>query len=236
MDTKPLILVRGINSGFDKLEGVIAKTNLEFLALDSADSLTTIVEELKPSLIMLDLQIGDKDAIDVLQELERLELRDHLTVVVFGEGDAKYVEIAALNAGADDYLTKPVNKRVFASRLNAWMRRQVRYEKAAGTGRGHSGFHLDRERFALVLRNRDIVLQRKEFEIVSLLASRPRKVFSRKEIKQTVWGDANGARNRTIDVHITNLRAKIGPGYIKTYKGVGYSFDAPEVAVAEGQA
>lgn len=234
MDTTPLILVKGSNTAFDKLEGVIVKANLGYIVIENAEALVTEVDELKPSLIMLDLQIGDKDAIDVLQELERNELRDHLTVVVFGEGDAKYVEIAALNAGADDYLTKPVNKRVFASRLNAWMRRQVRYEKAAGNGRGHSAFHLDRDRFALVVRNRDIVLQRKEFEIVSLLASRPRKVFSRKEIKQTVWGDANGARNRTIDVHITNLRAKIGPGFIRTYKGVGYSFDAPEGAPAVG--
>jgi two-component system alkaline phosphatase synthesis response regulator PhoP len=145
--------------------------------------------------------------------------------VVFGEGDENYVEIAALNAGADDFLVKPVNKRVFASRLNAWMRRQVRSDIANGVSASNGAFNLDRDRYSLLVRNVEISLQRKEFEILALLASRPRKVFTRKEIKELVWGDVNKARNRTIDVHITNLRAKIGPDLIRTYKGVGYSFD-----------
>ncbi len=222
-----IIALRGENSEFDKLEKVMIKTQLQFKVLSDYDLFMSDLIELKPKLVLLDLQLDERDAVDVLKELEFLEERDELTVVVLGDGMEKYIEITALNAGADDYLVKPINKRIFASRLKSWLRRQERLTKIKHSENGHIDFGLDRDRFSLTIRNREISLQPKEFEIIHLLFSKPRKVFTRKEIRDVVWGEASQARSRTVDVHITNLRSKIGRGYIKTYKGVGYSLEIP---------
>ncbi|MCA1750832.1 MAG: response regulator transcription factor [Cryomorphaceae bacterium] len=222
----PVVMVKGRNSQFERLQSTVEKAKLKSAILESGEAFFQLLTDHRPSLVLLDLTLDSGDAIDIIRELDHLGIREQMTVVVFGERDEHYVEIAALNAGADDYLVKPVNKRVFAGRLNSWMRKQLLIEASVAGGPSTNGaFNLDRESYSLVVRDKAVSLQRKEFEIISLLASKPRKVFSRKEIKETVWGDPDGARNRTIDVHITNLRAKIGSDFIRTYKGVGYSFD-----------
>lgn len=221
----PVVMVKGLNSQFERLQPTVEKAKLNSVLVDGSAAFFQMIADYKPSLVLLDLTFKSGDAIDVIKELDHLGIRERMTVVVFGERDEHYVEIAALNAGADDYLVKPVNKRVFAGRLNSWMRKQLLIEAVHVSPAGGGAFNLDRESYSLVVRDKAVSLQRKEFEIIALLSSKPRKVFSRKEIKQTVWGDPDGARNRTIDVHITNLRAKIGSDFIRTYKGVGYSFD-----------
>jgi len=122
---------------------------------------------------------------------------------------------------------KPVNKRVFISRLHAWLRIRSASRGAVNQTNSSEEIIMDQERYTLVVKGNEVLLQRKEFEIISLLASKPKKVFSRDEIKELVWGEpSHGVRNRTIDVHIRNLRIKIGKEYIRTFKGVGYSFDS----------
>jgi len=221
----PVFMVKGRHSQFDRLQPTVEKAGLKSVLLDNSEAFFKLIADHRPSLVMLDLTLDKGDAIDVIRELDQLDVLERMTVVVFGERDEHYVEIAALNAGADDYLVKPVNKRVFAGRLTSWMRRQLLIEASGEAPCTVGTFNLDRESYSLRVSDKAVSLQRKEFEIISLLASKPRKVFSRKEIKETVWGDPEGARNRTIDVHITNLRAKIGSDFIRTYKGVGYSFD-----------
>ncbi len=221
------VLVRGKNSAFPELISVARKSGIHCTMVEGSDEFLEKISEIRPSFLFLDLIIDSRDAVDLIRETEHLGIRDDMTIAVFGEPGDNYVEIAVLNAGADDYLVKPVNKRLFAGRLNAWMRKQARIEAVRGADRPENAlpFELDRDAFSLKVHNREISLQRKEFEIIALLHSRPKKVFSRKEIKAAVWGDPEGARNRTIDVHITNLRSKIGPDFIRTYKGVGYSFN-----------
>ncbi len=220
-----VILVEGSNSQFSKMMSVFEKAALSVKLVKHATDFQELLQTGMPSLVLMDLHLNGKDAIDVMLDLQRLDLRGDYMLVVVGEQSENYVEVAALNAGADDYLSKPMNKRIFASKVNAWMRRQAHLDKAMGRNSANETFNLDRERYSLIVRNQQVHLQRKEFEIISLLASRPRKVFSRKEIKELIWGASSKARNRTIDVHITNLRSKIGPEFIKTYKGVGYSFE-----------
>jgi two-component system alkaline phosphatase synthesis response regulator PhoP len=174
----------------------------------------------------LDLVLDRKDAIDLLKEMEQNAIRRYTSVVILSERKENYVHITALNSGADDFLVKPVNKRVFASRLKSWLRKHASYQGLADFSKNGREVVLDEEKFVLVVKGNEVNLQRKEFEIISLLASKPKKVFSRDEIKEMVWGDSTHVRNRTIDVHIRNLRIKIGRKYIKTYKGIGYSFDA----------
>lgn len=220
-----VLCVKGSNSQFDQLSKVIEGENLTLKCIETSDEVIPYVRKRKPALILLDLVIDKKDAIDILKELEQISIRRHSCVVVFSERKENYVHITALNSGADDFLVKPVNKRVFASRLKAWLRKHAAHQGLTDYSGNGSEVVLDEEKFVLVVKGEEINLQRKEFEIISLLASKPKKVFSRDEIKELVWGENTNVRNRTIDVHIRNLRSKIGRKYIKTYKGIGYSFD-----------
>lgn len=221
------VMVKGKSSAFPELISVTQKAGIHCTVAEGSEEFLQIITEIRPSFLFLDLIIDSRDAVDLIRETEHLGIRDDMTIAVFGEPGDNYVEVAVLNAGADDYLVKPVNKRVFAGWLNARMRKQARLEARRGTdsAEGALPFELDRDAFSLRVHNKEVSLQRKEFEIIALLSSKPKKVFSRKEIKNAVWGDPEGARNRTIDVHITNLRSKIGPDFIRTYKGVGYSFN-----------
>jgi len=220
-----VLVVEGENSQFPELMKSIERLHLPIQVVrSSTEALNVLVRE-APALVLMDLLIDRKDAIDILNDIDAMNNKDGGTRVVFSERNEHYVEITALNSGADDFILKPVNHRVFASRLNAWLRHY------AVRNRGNEGYIqrgdilLDEEKFAAFVKNVEVPLQRKEFEIVRLLISRPKRVFSRDEIKEQVWMNAQNVRNRTIDVHIRNLRGKLGEKYIKTYKGIGYSYD-----------
>jgi two-component system alkaline phosphatase synthesis response regulator PhoP len=221
-----VVCVKGKNSQFSQLSKLIEAEHLNVRCIENSDEVISTIRHRKPALVIMDLLLEGKDAIDLLKEMEQKGLRRYCSVVILSDRSENYVEVTALNSGADDFLVKPVNKRVFVSRLRAWMRSHATLRGAINIAKNGEEIVLDRDRYTLVAKGEEYLLQRKEFEIISLLASKPKKVFSRDEIKQLVWGDPNHlVRNRTIDVHIRNLRVKIGHRYIKTYKGVGYSFD-----------
>jgi two-component system alkaline phosphatase synthesis response regulator PhoP len=224
-----VICIRGKNSQFNQLTELIEREKLKVECLDNVDSAIQAINRKKPALVIMDLLLEGKDAIDLLKEMEQKGLKKKCSVVILSERKENYVEITALNSGADDFLVKPVNKRVFVSRLNAWLRNHAVTRDTLNLSENGEEVILDQEKYMLLLKGDEVLLQRKEFEIISLLASKPKKVFSREEIKEMVWGDPNHVvRNRTIDVHIRNLRIKIGRGFIKTYKGIGYSFDTSQ--------
>jgi two-component system alkaline phosphatase synthesis response regulator PhoP len=138
--------------------------------------------------------------------------------------DEDYSQIAGLESGADDYITKPIKPKVFISRVNALMRRLddgtlVNNIKVAN-------IEIDKEKYKVIQNGKDINLPRKEFELLCLLASKPGRVFKREEILNKVWGNDTIVGDRTIDVHIRKLREKIGEELFKTIKGIGYKFDA----------
>ncbi|TAE89716.1 MAG: DNA-binding response regulator, partial [Bacteroidetes bacterium] len=146
------------------------------------------------------------------------------TFVVFLTARAEeYSEIAGFNAGADDYISKPIKPRVLLSRINAILRRKskevVEQKLVAGE------ITIDRETFLVYKGDEKIQLARKEFELLYLLAGKPGKVFTREFILEKVWGDEVLVVDRTIDVHIRKLREKIGDDFIGTVKGVGYKFE-----------
>jgi len=221
-----VVCVKGKNSQFPQLLKLIESEGLKVECVDNPEDVIPTIQLRKPALVIMDILLNGKDAIDLLKEMEQNTTRRYCSVVVLSDRRENYVEITALNSGAHDFLVKPVNKRVFVSRLRAWLRTHTLSRGAVNLSENGEEVILDRDRYILAARGDEFLLQRKEFEIISLLASKPKKVFSRDEIKEMVWGDSNHlVRNRTIDVHIRNLRVKIGRGYIKTFKGVGYSFD-----------
>lgn len=177
-----------------------------------------------PQLVLVDLLMSELDGIDICMELRHKPELANTLIVFHTERNEDYSQIAAFNAGADDYIIKPVKPRVLVSRLKALLKRhsnhQVEIDKAQMTG-----LTIDRERYLIFLEGEEIVLPRKEFELLSLLNTSPRKVFTRKEISQLIWGYEIFAKNRTIDVHIRKLREKLGDRYIKTIKGIGYSLE-----------
>jgi two-component system alkaline phosphatase synthesis response regulator PhoP len=134
-----------------------------------------------------------------------------------------YSQIAGFDAGADDYITKPIKPRLLISRITALLRRASGAESPSQINLGE--LSLNRERFQVLKSGQPVQLPKKEFELLALLVSKPGKVFLREEILEKVWGGDVVVGDRTIDVHIRKLREKIGENYIKTIKGVGYKFD-----------
>jgi two-component system alkaline phosphatase synthesis response regulator PhoP len=216
-----------IDSNSDLLSTIESALKAEgfsvFTTTDSNEAIKLAKKEL-PQLIILDLLMAELDGIDLCIEF-RLDKSLSDTLIVFHtERNEDYSQIAAFNAGADDYIIKPVKPRVLISRIKALLKRHVIYSDPS-VKKEISGLTIDRERYLIFREGEEIVLPRKEFELLSLLATAPRKVFTRKEISELIWGYEIYSKNRTIDVHIRKLREKIGDKYIKTIKGIGYSLE-----------
>ena len=180
----------------------------------------------QPALIILDVMMPDMDGMETCEKIRQIpQLKD--TLVTFLTALAEdYSMMAGFDAGADDYITKPVKPKVLVSKIKALLRRAGGQDVQAETSLAAGDLVIDRDRYVVVNKGREIVLPRKEFELLSLLTSRPGRVFKRDEIMDTVWGNEVVVGGRTIDVHIRKLRKKIGEDYFKTIKGVGYKFEA----------
>ncbi len=176
----------------------------------------------RPDLIMLDIMMPNKNGIDTCRELRRLpEFKETMVLFLTALNDEKS-EIEGLNMGADDYIAKPIKPRLLVSRINALFRRLNKTEEQ----QLHLGdLIIDREKFTVTYKGTEIILAKKEFELLQLLASKPGRVFLRNEILNQVWGTEVIVGDRTIDVHIRKIRQKLGVDLITTVKGVGYKFE-----------
>ncbi len=178
-----------------------------------------------PHLILLDLMMPEMDGIETCQELKRnSELKDTI-IVFFTARSEDFTQILGLDAGADDYITKPIKPSVLISKVNSLLRRIKPQEDESSIFQA-GNITIDREKYLVFIDNTEIQLARKEFELLNMLASKPGKVFSRDTILAQVWDEEVIVGERTIDVHIRKIREKTGTDCIKTIKGVGYKFDA----------
>jgi len=175
-----------------------------------------------PSLILLDVMMPEMDGMEVCQILRAEETTKDIKICFLTARSEDYSQIAGFDAGADDYVTKPVKPKVLASRINAILRRKSNAHKTGDEIQ--NGIVINREKYELLKDGIAIHLPRKEFELLALLTSQPGNVFEREVILQTVWGSEIVVGDRTIDVHIRKLREKIGNDSIKTVKGIGYKF------------
>jgi two-component system, OmpR family, alkaline phosphatase synthesis response regulator PhoP len=182
-----------------------------------------IAKKEKPHLIILDVMMPEMDGIEACEQIRLIpELKDVIITFLTARGE-DYSQLAGFDAGADDYITKPIKPKVLVSKVKALLRRHKEdeiQENIVTIG----NLTIDREAYKILLGNKEIVLPRKEFELLSLLTSKPGKVFKRDEILDRVWGNEVIVGGRTIDVHIRKLREKIGDNSFKTVKGVGYKF------------
>jgi two-component system, OmpR family, alkaline phosphatase synthesis response regulator PhoP len=182
--------------------------------------------EVKPQLIILDVMMPGMDGIETCNEIKLIpELKNSLVVFLTARGE-DYSQIAGFEAGADDYITKPIKPKVFISRVKALLRRYNENEQTDDELVNLKEFTIDREKYLIIKDGGEINLPKKEFELLSLLTSRPNKVFTREEIFEKVWGSDVIVGDRTIDVHVRKIREKIGIENIKTVKGVGYKYES----------
>lgn len=177
----------------------------------------------KPHLIVLDVMMPEMDGIEACEHIRQIpELKDVIITFLTARGE-DYSQLAGFNAGADDYITKPIKPKILVSKVKALLRR-YREDLTESNIVKIGGLTIDRDEYNIILKGKKINLPRKEFELLSLLASKPGKVFKRDEILDKVWGNDVIVGGRTIDVHIRKLREKIGNYSFKTVKGVGYKF------------
>lgn len=183
-------------------------------------------KQLKPELIILDVMMPELDGVEVCRELRSMPEFNNTIITFLTARNEDYTQIAGLDVGGDDYITKPIRPRVLVSRLNALLRRKRQGDGGEGGKIIKVGdLVIDKEKVLVYKDENAIVLAKKEFELLCLLVSKPGKVFTREEIFSKVWGSDVIVGNRTIDVHIRKLREKIGMAYIKTIKGIGYKFE-----------
>ncbi len=184
-------------------------------------------ESFHPHLILLDIMMPEMDGIETCEEIRAIpSLADTLVAFLTARSE-DYTQIAGFNAGADDFITKPVRPRVLTSRIKALLKRN----RVAKTG-GEAGetpektdLIIDKEKHLVLFQGNELELPRKEFNLLSLLTSKPARVFTREEIFGHIWGDDVYVNDRTIDVYVRKLREKIGMERIKTIKGVGYKYE-----------
>lgn len=178
-----------------------------------------------PQLIILDIMMPELDGVEVCRILRSESQFDKSVIAFLTARDEDYSQIAALDVGGDDYITKPIKPRVLLSRVKALLRRAGKSADEQEVLLSAGDITVNKERVQVLRKGEEVLLAKKEFELLCLLLEKPGKVFTREEIFNKVWGADVIVGNRTIDVHIRKLREKLGDEYIKTIKGIGYRFD-----------
>lgn len=203
------------------LEYNLKKEGFEVMTAENGEQGILSAKDFLPELILLDVMMPGMDGIEVCEAVRSIPSITNVLICFLTARSEDYSQIAGLEAGADDYIAKPIKPKVLISRINALLRRSssVRVDEKVD-----EALVIDRDRYQVLFKGKTLHLPRKEFELLTLLHSRPYHVFEREVILEKVWGDGVIVGDRTIDVHIRKLREKIGDEYIRTIKGVGYTF------------
>lgn len=196
----------------------LTKEGYNVYEADNGESALQLAKDVVPDLILLDIMLPGVDGIELCEAMRQDPSLDQTLICFLTARGEDYSQIAGLNAGADDFVTKPIKPKVLISRIQALLRRKPAAPLQA------QGIHIDRDKYIIIKDGETINLPRKEFELLALLASKPDHVFEREVILNTVWGTDIIVGDRTIDVHIRKLREKIGNDFIVTIKGIGYKY------------
>ncbi|MFL1894729.1 response regulator transcription factor [Aquimarina sp. 2-A2] len=210
----------------DILEIVSYNLSAEGFTVVTADNgvkAIKLAKKRKPQLVILDVMMPEMDGIEACEQIRKIPELQNTIITFLTARSEDYSQLAGFDAGADDYITKPIRPKVLVSKVNALLRR-FKNEDISENIVKIGNLVINRDEYKIVKDKKEIVLPRKEFELLSLLASKPGKVFKREDILDKVWGNEVIVGGRTIDVHIRKLREKIGDESFKTIKGVGYKF------------
>lgn len=210
----------------DIIEFLSYNLKREGFQLNTASNGEEAIEKAKkqlPHLIIMDVMMPVMDGITAVEEIRKLPSLDETLIIFLTARSEDYSQIAGFDAGADDYISKPIKPKVLVSRISALLRRSLKQDSPNVIT--INNLKINQEKFEVILSGDKIVLPKKEFKLLSLLAGTPNKVFTREEIFSKVWGDDVIVGDRTIDVHVRKIREKIGEDFIKTIKGIGYKME-----------
>lgn len=227
MSSKKNFKVLAVDDDADILELLqynLAKEGYDVKIADNGKKAIEIAKEFVPSLILLDVMMPTMDGVETCRQLRENPLFAGTYIIFLTARSEEYTEIAAFEVGADDYITKPIKPRALMSRISALFRRDnksVKNNDVVSIG----DLVIDKSSYTVTKDGREIVLPKKEFELLFFLTQNPNKVFNRQELLQNIWGMDVYVIDRTVDVHIRKIREKVGEDLIKTIKGVGYKFD-----------
>jgi two-component system alkaline phosphatase synthesis response regulator PhoP len=223
MSSNTILLVDDEPDILDLIQYNLEKEGFEVHVASNGKEAVKIADKTLPDLILLDVMMPEMDGMETcIQIRENSKLKNTLIAFLTARGE-DYSQIAGFDAGADDYITKPIKPRVLVSRVKALLRRKD--SKPAEEKQIVDGISIDKDRYIVMKDGEEMSLPKKEFELLSLLLSQPGRVFTRENILSTVWGNDVIVGDRTIDVHIRKLREKLGESNFKTVKGVGYKFE-----------
>ncbi|MBK8706458.1 MAG: response regulator transcription factor [Saprospiraceae bacterium] len=226
MDSAKILVVDDEPDILEILRYNLQKEGYEVLSASDGEEGLRVAEREHPDLIILDIMMPKMDGVELCRQLRSRPAFGKTLIAFLTAREEDYSQIAALEGGGDDYITKPIRPRVLLSRIKALLRRSDRQDNFDDEGALVIGDLIINREKVNVQRGEEIIeLAKKEFELLNLLVSKPGKVFTREEIFNKVWGTDVIVGNRTIDVHIRKLREKIGDEYIKTIKGIGYKFE-----------
>lgn len=184
-----------------------------------------LARDQKPDLILLDVMMPEMDGIETCRQIREIPSLNESVITFLTARNEEYTQISGFDVGADDFITKPIKPRVFLSRVKALLRRYKTDKPPASAIVDLGEIKIDMEKHMVYKSGVAIELPKKEFRLLTLLSSKPGKVFKRENILDTIWGEEVVVGDRTIDVHIRKIREKLGEDYIKTVKGVGYKFE-----------
>ena len=220
MSAQKILLVDDEQDILDLVKYNLEKEDFEVQTCNNGKEAIDLALKFQPDLILLDVMMPRMDGMETCMQIrENKQLENVLIAFLTARGE-DYSQIAGFDAGADDYITKPIKPRVLISRVKALLRRKEAGENI-GSSKALKGISIDKERYVVLKDGEEMTLPKKEFELLS----QPGRVFTRESILSNVWGNDVIVGDRTIDVHIRKLREKLGDSFFKTVKGVGYKFE-----------
>jgi two-component system alkaline phosphatase synthesis response regulator PhoP len=213
-DEKDILLLLKFNLESEGYYVETAKSGKEGIA---------VAEKINPDLILIDIMMPDMDGIETCRRLRKIEKLQSTYIVFLTARVEEYSEVAAFDAGGDDYIIKPIKPRALISRINSFYKRNSSNETSKNLIT-IGNLTIDRDSYVVKIDNEEIFFPKKEFELLYFLATNPKKVYSRNSLLRNIWGSDVHVVPRTVDVHIRKIREKLGQDYITTIKGVGYKF------------
>ncbi len=214
-DEQDILEIVGYNLSLEGYQVFTAKNGIE--AVSKA-------KKKQPHLVILDVMMPEMDGIEACEIMRNTPGLENTIITFLTARGEDYLQLAGFEAGADDYIQKPIKPKVLVSKVKALLRRSKEQQSADSDIHKVGNLVINREEYKVINNGKEMVLPRKEFELLALLTSKPDKVFKREVILEKVWGNEVVVGGRTIDVHIRKLREKIGDDHFKTVKGVGYKF------------
>ncbi|GIZ16478.1 response regulator transcription factor [Capnocytophaga catalasegens] len=219
-----ILLVDDEKDIVELIEYNLQREGFQILTASNGKQAIKVAQKELPHLILMDIMMPELDGIEACTQLRSIPALSDTIIAFLTARSEDYSQLAGFEAGADDYITKPIKPKVLVSKVKALLRRVLSVDKNQLDVQQIGDFRIHFDEYKVEIQGKEVLFPRKEFDLLALLASKPGKVFKREEILENVWGNEVVVGDRTIDVHIRRLREKLGDMYFKTLKGVGYKF------------